>query len=78
MQVLIFGAPWCASCQVLKKSLDGVTLSGFEIEHIDMDVNPELAVKHGVKSLPTVVVPEMGIVRSGVTTVKQLAALIAR
>jgi thioredoxin-like negative regulator of GroEL len=77
MQVLIFGAPWCASCKVLKKQLEGKTFDGFEIEHVDIEANPALATKHNVMSLPTIVVPETGLVRRNVTTLKQFAELLA-
>jgi thioredoxin-like negative regulator of GroEL len=76
MQVLIFGAPWCASCTVLKKSLAGLTFPGFEIEHVNVDANPEVATQHGVKSLPTIVVPSSGLVRRNVTTAKQFADML--
>jgi thioredoxin-like negative regulator of GroEL len=76
MQVLIFGAPWCASCKVLKKQLDGQTFPGFEIIHTDMDAQPEKANFYHVKSLPTIVIPEKQILRTGITTLKQFQALL--
>lgn len=76
MQVLIFGAPWCASCKVLKQQLAGKEFPGFEIEHVDMEANPELATKYSVMSLPTIVVPETGLIRRGGTTPKQFADLL--
>jgi thioredoxin-like negative regulator of GroEL len=77
MQVLVFGAPWCASCTVLKKQLAGLTFPGFEIEHVNVDTDPEVATKHKVMSLPTIVVPSSGLVRRNVTTAKQFADLLA-
>jgi thioredoxin-like negative regulator of GroEL len=76
MQVLIFGAPWCASCKVLKRQLEGKTFQGFEIEHVDIEADPELATRHNVMSLPTIVVPSSGLVRRNVTTVKQFADML--
>ena len=76
MQVLIFGAPWCASCKVLKKQLDGQTFPGFEIRHVDIEADPETATKYSVMSLPTVVVPETGLIRRGNLSLKQFADLL--
>lgn len=76
MQVLVFGAPWCASCKVLKKQLDGVNFNGFEITYVDMDAQPEIAVQYGIKSLPSIAIPETGLVRRNVTTLKQFNDLL--
>jgi thioredoxin 1 len=77
MQVLVFGAPWCASCKVLKKQLEGKPFKGFEITHVDIEADPDLATKYSVMSLPTVVVPETGLVRRNVTTAKQFVDMLA-
>jgi thioredoxin-like negative regulator of GroEL len=77
MQVLVFGAPWCASCKVLKKQMEGQTFPGFEIIHVDMDAQPEMANYHHVKSLPTIVIPEKKVLRTGITTAKQFTDLLA-
>jgi thioredoxin-like negative regulator of GroEL len=76
MQVLVFGAPWCASCKVLKKQLDGKAFDGFEILHVDMDVQPERANFYKVKSLPSIVIPEKNVLRTGITTLKQFSELL--
>lgn len=76
MQVLVFGAPWCASCKVLKKQLDSVKFDRFEIEHVDIETSPEIATRYGVKSLPTVVVPAAQISRAGITTLRQFTAIL--
>ncbi len=76
MQVLVFGAPWCASCKVLKKQLEGQSFAGFEIEHVDLDAQPELATKYSVMSLPTIVVPETGLIRRGNLSLKQFTDLL--
>jgi thioredoxin 1 len=77
MNVLIFGAPWCASCKVLKKQLEGKTFDGFEIEHVDIEKNPEIATQYSVMSLPTIVVPETGLIRRNITTIKQFSDMLA-
>jgi thioredoxin 1 len=77
MNVLVFGAPWCASCKVLKKQLAGLTFPGFEIEHVDIEADPEIATKYSVMSLPTIVVPETGLVRRGNLSLKQFSDMLA-
>jgi thioredoxin-like negative regulator of GroEL len=76
MQVLIFGAPWCAACKVLKKQMEGQTFPGFDIRHVDMDLQPEMANHYHVKSLPSVVIPEKHTLRTGITTLKQFTDLL--
>jgi thioredoxin-like negative regulator of GroEL len=76
MQVLVFGAPWCASCKILKKQLEGKAFDGFEIEHVDIETSPEIATQYSVMSLPTVVVPETGLIRRGNLSLKQFTDML--
>jgi thioredoxin 1 len=53
-----FGAPWCAPCKMLKPELvklaqewEGKVLLG----HINVDQDPDIAMKFSVMSVPTVV-----------------------
>ena len=72
MKVLIFGAKWCGSCQVLKNQLKDESFPGFEIEEVDADANAHLADKYGVRGLPTIVVPALGISQPTIVSKTQL------
>lgn len=57
MEVLRFTASWCQPCKALAKQLDELGLSE-NITVVDIDDNPTLAQKHGIRSVPTLVVIE--------------------
>ena len=75
-KVLRFTASWCQPCKVLAKNLETVNNKyTIPIEVIDIDVNPELAVEYGIRSVPTLVMKEENIeVKrfSGVRSLKDL------
>ena len=54
MKVLKFGAFWCDKCSALSKLIKESDLELPPIEEVDMDVDPELAEKYGVQTLPTI------------------------
>lgn len=76
MDVLIFGAPWCASCKVLKAEIKGQEFPGYQIKHVDLSENPDLGNQYGIRSLPSIVIPDRMIIRNGITTLRQLQALL--
>lgn len=54
--ILIFSADWCGACKNLKKDLDNIDTSGFNVEIINVDKNKELKKDFKIKSLPTSVI----------------------
>lgn len=63
-QVLVFGAPWCQPCVLLKKqrTLEQLVAAhpGLKLKDIDADNRPEVAKKYNVTSLPTVIFTDVG------------------
>jgi thioredoxin 1 len=62
IEVIKFGADWCAPCSAiaptiaaLKKKYDELEGSNISIMDIDIDENPELAEKYKIKNIPTIV-----------------------
>jgi thioredoxin 1 len=53
-KVLKFQAAWCGPCQALKMAMAGEDV-GVEVEDVDVDSNPELAVKYRVRGVPTLI-----------------------
>lgn len=59
MKVLRFTASWCQPCKALAQQLEELGLDK-EVTVIDIDEQSELAIKHGVRSVPTLVALDNG------------------
>lgn len=53
MKVLKFQAEWCGPCKMLSKTLESYT--DVEIQEIDIDKDQEVAIRYGIRGVPTVV-----------------------
>lgn len=53
MKVLKFAAEWCGPCKMLSKTLEGYT--DVEIQEIDIDKDQEVAIRYGIRGVPTLV-----------------------
>ena len=51
--VIAFGATWCTWCQKARPDLARIEAAGFEVTHIDIDRQADVAKKYGVTSVPT-------------------------
>ena len=56
-QVIYFGAEWCGPCKAIKPRLQEANLP---IRYVDVDSSPQMAADYLVKTIPTVVVVELG------------------
>ena len=57
--VVDFWAEWCGPCKMIGPSLDEISneLSGkVKVAKLNLDENPELAAKYGVRSIPTLAI----------------------
>jgi putative thioredoxin len=55
--VVDFWATWCRPCKVLDPLLEGITTEAsgaFRLARVDVDKNPNLALRYGVRSIPAV------------------------
>jgi thioredoxin 1 len=59
MEVLRFTASWCQPCKALAQQLEELGLDN-EVTVVDIDEQSELAIKHGVRSVPTLVALDNG------------------
>ena len=56
-----FTATWCGPCKAFKPIILELISEGYSITIHDVDENQELASKHGVRSIPTMVIEENGV-----------------
>lgn len=56
-EILKFTAPWCGACKTLTRYLKNeVKLDeNIKITEIDIDQEPELGTKYGIRALPTMI-----------------------
>ncbi|MGD9528835.1 MAG: thioredoxin family protein [Dehalococcoidia bacterium] len=76
-----FWAPWCGSCRLLAPTVARLaeTLDGVRVVTLDVDADPALAERLGVRSVPTLVLYRGGaeIIRSnGVKSMTTLVDLL--
>lgn len=55
MKVLKFSAEWCGPCKMLANTIDKYYKGDVQIENIDIDENSEVAVRYGIRGVPTLV-----------------------
>jgi thioredoxin 1 len=53
MKVFKFSASWCQPCKMLSKTLEGY--DAIDIQEIDIDKEQEVAIRYGIRSVPTLV-----------------------
>lgn len=56
-QVIYFGAEWCGPCKAIKPRLQEANLP---IRYVDVDSSPQMAADYLVRTIPTVVLVELG------------------
>lgn len=61
-EIIRFTASWCQPCKGLAMNLETAELE-FPITVVDIDINPELAIEYQVRSVPTLVLKENGLIK---------------
>jgi thioredoxin 1 len=54
MRLLKFSASWCGPCKMLSNTLSQLEVP-VPIEEVDVDTNTQLAMKYGIRGVPTMV-----------------------
>lgn len=59
--VLYFTAAWCGPCKTFKPIVQEVQANmGINVNYVDIDVSPELVMKYGITSVPTLIIEHDG------------------
>lgn len=69
MKVLKFAASWCEPCKMLSKTFESIETK-HEVVEIDIDENQDLAIKYGIRGVPTLVLVD------GETEVKRKSGMM--
>lgn len=70
-----FWAEWCAPCRMLAPTIEELATEKenvVKVTKVDVDSNPELATKFGIRSIPTLMIFKNGKV------VKQLVGVVSK
>ena len=59
-QLMYFTAPWCNPCRQLGPIMEDLS-SQVVVKKIDVDNNPDLAQKYGIRNVPTVIMITGGV-----------------
>lgn len=70
-KILRFTASWCQPCKNLAKQLEDINV-GLPIEVVDIDVDTELAMDYGIRSVPTLVILDENV------EVKRMTGLVTK
>ena len=54
--LMIFSSPNCAPCGPTKEAAQKADLGGAELQIVDVETNPQIAMRYGARSLPTLIV----------------------
>jgi thioredoxin-like negative regulator of GroEL len=58
--IIYFSAPWCQPCKVLGPVIDSLISEGINVKKVNCDYDTLLTQKYGVKSIPTLVLTDLG------------------
>lgn len=81
LAIVDFYAPWCGPCKTMEPSLEAVDGNGVDVFKVDIDESPELAVRYGIRSVPTLLVTKGGEVvdmKVGAQSLGQLQSWIKK
>jgi thioredoxin 1 len=76
--IVDFSATWCGPCKALNPILDEISDStDIKVVKIDVDANQELAIEHGIRSVPTMLLFKKGELINRISGLKWKEEILA-
>lgn len=76
--IVDFNATWCGPCKALNPILDDISsTTNIKVFKIDVDENQDLAIEHGIRSIPTLLLFKSGELINRVSGFKGKEELLA-
>lgn len=76
--IVDFSATWCGPCKALNPILDEISDStDIKVVKIDVDTNQELAIEHGIRSVPTMLLFKRGELINRISGLKWKEEILA-
>jgi thioredoxin len=76
--IVDFSATWCGPCKALNPILDEISDStDIKVVKIDVDANQELAIEHGIRSVPTMLLFKRGELINRISGLKWKEEILA-
>lgn len=75
-----FHAKWCGPCKAMEPSLAAIDGQAADVFKVDVDENPELAMRFGIRGVPSLLVMKAGEIvdmKSGAQSLGNLKAWLA-
>lgn len=79
--IVDFHASWCGPCKAMEPSLAAIDGKPAQVFKVDVDQAPEIAMRYGVRGVPTLLVMKKGEVvdmRTGAQSQSQLNSMVAQ
>jgi thioredoxin 1 len=76
--IVKFGAEWCGPCKMIEPVLNEIDAENEDLQvyQIDTDQNQDLAIKHNIRSIPTIMIVKDGKVITEFVGVKPKQEII--
>ena len=58
--IIYFSAPWCGPCKMLGPIMEGLISEGMNVNKVNVDYEPSLLKQYNVKSIPTLILTDLG------------------